>query len=242
MTLAGQLGIDVEEPNELVAFVGAGGKSTLLLSLGRKLSDAGCRVLLTTTTKMGADQIPDWAMRIDRPEEVTPALSVGATPFLVGSVDKHKIVGVSPEVVDTIYAATPVDVVLVEADGARSRKIKTPGPHEPVVPSSTTLAVVVASVQAVGERISEVAHRPERVAAVLGTGLDHELRPKDVAAIVGNPEGGLARIPSQARVVVALTGSTDKSSDDPANEIVDRLEASDRIDRVALIPGLAATE
>jgi molybdenum cofactor cytidylyltransferase len=224
---------------ELMAVVGAGGKSTLVLSLGRELSAIGRRVVLTTTTKMGTDQIPDWALRVDRPEEVAPALAVGTTPFLIGLIDERKITGVKPEVVDTIYTATSVDYLLVEADGARRRRIKAPGPREPVIPSRTTLTVVVASLRAIGSRISDVAHRPDRVAAVLGTGVDHQLRPQDVAVVVSDPEGGLARVPAVARVVVALTGSRGRPSRAAADEIATRLTNHSRIDRIVSIPDLA---
>ena len=66
--------------SELVAFVGAGGKSSLLLGLGAELSVSGSRVVLTTTTKMGTDQIPGWATvcRTDR----QPASGFGTTEIL----------------------------------------------------------------------------------------------------------------------------------------------------------------
>ncbi|NNF87990.1 MAG: hypothetical protein HKM97_05660, partial [Acidimicrobiia bacterium] len=42
-------------PRELVAFTGGGGKTSLLLNLGRQLTGRGDRVLITTTTKLGLD-------------------------------------------------------------------------------------------------------------------------------------------------------------------------------------------
>ena len=41
-----------------------------------------------------------------------------------------------------------------------------------------------------GKPIGEICHRPERVAALLGTGQDHILTPADVAAVLANPQGG----------------------------------------------------
>ena len=42
---------------DLVSFVRAGGKTTLMLKLGRELADAGHRVVITTTTRMSTDEV-----------------------------------------------------------------------------------------------------------------------------------------------------------------------------------------
>ncbi len=42
---------------EVVAFVGAGGKTSALLSLGHELVEAGWRVMATTTAQIAADQL-----------------------------------------------------------------------------------------------------------------------------------------------------------------------------------------
>ena len=44
---------------ELVAFVGAGGKTTTLQLLSNELAADGARVVLTTTTKMSESQISE---------------------------------------------------------------------------------------------------------------------------------------------------------------------------------------
>jgi molybdenum cofactor cytidylyltransferase len=223
---------------DLIAFVGAGGKSTLLLSLGHELAVAGRRVVLTTTTKMGADQIPEWAVPVHETAAVAPVIAAGTTPFLVGVINPSKIVGVEPAIVDAVFDGTNADYVLVEADGARGRRVKAPAPQEPVIPNRTTLVVVVASLHAVGGRISDVAHRPERVAALLRRGLDHVLEPEDVADVLRDPDGGLARIPDRARVTVALNSATPGGSAEAAEQIAGRLRSSGRIDRVAILPDL----
>ena len=42
---------------DVVAFIGAGGKTSLMVSLGYELAEAGWRVLATTTTKLSTDQL-----------------------------------------------------------------------------------------------------------------------------------------------------------------------------------------
>lgn len=215
MSLVEKLGIGSKE---LVAFVGAGGKTTLLLELGHELSSGDKRIVLGTTTRMGVDQIPSWA-EVGSPEDIGVT-----TTFVVESTDGPKIIGSKPEIFDRLYDT--FDYVLVEADGARRRHIKAPAPHEPVIPSRATLVVVVAGMEALGRPISEVAHRPERVAKVVGLKPEDTVTTDVVTTLLTSRTGGLARIPEHARVVVALTGTGDTS------EVIARISTHPRIERV----------
>ena len=228
MSLRKQLGLG---ERELVAIVGAGGKSTLLLGLGGELSSAGRSVVMTTTTKMGADQLPNWAVACRTADEVRASAGPGRPVFLLEDVDTSKIVGASPALVDEVFAQSDVDYVLAEADGAAGRFVKAPAEHEPVVPTGTTVVVVVVGLKAVDRRIADVAHRPERVAALLGCGVDHVLEPADLASVVAHPRGGMWHVPETARIIVTLTGD----NGDAAAEIRTALAAEPRIDRVVVV-------
>ena len=190
--------------HELVAFVGGGGKSTLMLSLGRELADAGIPVVVTTTTRMAADEVPDWATPCVSAEEVEAALAAGDPAFLMDAVDADKVLGVAPDVIDALFAGTGA-TLLVEADGANRLPFKAPGAGEPVIPRRTTLVAIVAGTDAIGRPIGEACHRPERVAALTGRSLDGVLRAEDAARVLGHPDGGLKGVPSGARVVALLT-------------------------------------
>ena len=219
MSLAKDLGVG---ERELVAFTGAGGKTTLLLELGHELSSSGIQVVLGTTTRMGTDQIPSWA------EVRTPGRLGPATTFVVERTDGPKVIGSKPELFDNIF--DDADYVLVEADGARRRQIKAPAPYEPVIPSRATLVVVVAGVAALGRPISEVAHRPELVAQLVGAPTDARVTPDVMAALIASPHGGLARIPEGARVIVALTGDGNRS--EKAEQVASKILTHPRIERV----------
>ncbi len=220
---------------ELVAFVGAGGKSSLLLGLGAELSVPANRVVITTTTKMGTDQIPGWAKVCRTDGDVSAALERGEPVFLVGDIADEKVTGVAPEVADRVFATAGVDYLLAEADGARGRSFKAPAPHEPVIPAAATLVVVVAGIDAIGRTIAEVAHRPERVAALTGRRPDDVVRPADMAHVLSDPQGGRRGVPAGARVVVALTKVSPGSDADAAAAIADRLKTDPNIDRVVTI-------
>ena len=213
--LAADLGLD---HRELVAFVGGGGKSTLLFALGRELADGGARVLATTTTKMGADQTGE-------------AVAAGIE-FVARYRDEAKVVGPPPGEVDRIYHDAGYDYVLVEADGARGRPLKVPAAHEPVIPSAATLVVVVMGADAIGRPLGEVAHRSDDASALLGIDPDRPVTAAHCAAVVGHPEGGLRSVPGTARVVVAVTKV--RSGDGAA--VAELLADHPRIDRVILVP------
>ncbi len=205
LTLPQQLGL---ADRELVSIVGAGGKSSILFALGRDLHAAGARVILTTTTRVGENQPREPVCWSAEPAVVEAALGPGLPVFVAASRAPGKIVGPSPAAVDLLFEQTGADYVVVEADGAAGMAIKAPADHEPVIPSASTTVVVVASIAAVGRPISAVAHRPERVAELIGAHPGDLLTLDGVAAVLLHPAGGLKGVPEGARVVMATTGMT----------------------------------
>jgi probable selenium-dependent hydroxylase accessory protein YqeC len=214
------------QSGEVVSFVGAGGKSTLVLACGREAAAAGWSVVMTTTTKMGTDQIPHDAVVVTGGD---PSPEPGTMVFLAASIDGEKVVGVVPEGVDRIAGA---DLIAIEADGARRRRFKAPAAHEPVIPASTTLFAVVAGVAAVGRPIAEC-HRPERIAALVGRDAAEPLRSEDMARVMTDPAGSLKGCPPGVRTAAVLRGG------DPvvAEEVAAGLRASGRYERVVIEPG-----
>jgi probable selenium-dependent hydroxylase accessory protein YqeC len=230
MTLAEDLGLG---NRECVALVGAGGKSTLLATLGHESIGTPARVVLTTTTRMAPEQIGRRTLWSSAPDAIGSALEPGKPLHVFTRREEHKVIGVSPEDVDRIYALTPVDLLVVEADGARGKLLKAPADHEPAIPASATIVVVIVGVDAVGRPAQQVAHRPELVAAVTGTRAGDPLTIEDVAAVLLDQQGGLKAVPDSARVVMAITGVT------PATEATSRglatvLAAHDRVDDAIL--------
>ena len=192
------------EEREVVAFVGGGGKSTLLLGLGHELADAGRPVVMTSTTKMGTDQIPPWAVVCHNLADVDGALRSQRPAYLLAGTDGAKVIGVDPDLVNDVAAATTA-TVLVEADGSRRRPFKAPASHEPVVPSATTLVVVAVGVEAIGQPISVACHRPERVSTLTGRSVNDVVRPEDIATVAAHPAGGRKGVPEGARLILAIT-------------------------------------
>jgi probable selenium-dependent hydroxylase accessory protein YqeC len=232
-TLRALLGV---RDRDLVAFVGAGGKSTLLFRLGSELAASGASVVATTTTKMGSDQTrrAPTVRRSSDPASVAAALLKPGPVMVVATDDGHKVTGPSPEMVDQIYAEAGADYVLVEADGARGRSFKTPAEHEPVIPAASTLVVIVMGIDAIGHPIRKVCHRPELVATLAGLRVDDALDIDAVVRVLRHPDGVMRAVPEGARVAVAVTKvSTARRSD--AEALATALLATPRIERCALV-------
>lgn len=226
-TLPQRLGLG---DHELVSIVGAGGKSTILFALGHDLGAAGSRVVLTTTTRVGADQPGDLICWSADPAAVEAALDRGRPVFVAAARKPGKIVGLPPEAVDLLFRRADADFVVVEADGAAGMAIKAPAEHEPVIPGASTTVVVVASIAAVGRPISAVAHRPERLAALIGANPDALLTVEMAAAVLLHPRGGLKAVPEGARVAMVITGVT-PATEGPAAVLAGILAAHARVER-----------
>lgn len=203
--LAGALG--VAHGRALISLVGGGGKSTSLFALGRQLAGT---TILTTTTKMGAEQSGDLRVLI-RPtdDELRHALTAATPRALVWKgADGHRALGVDPADC-TRWFGTVSDNVVVEADGSRRRPFKAPADYEPVVPSATTLLVACLGVGAFGRPIAQSCHRPERVAALARCRVTDLLTPARAAAVLRSPAGSQKARPPGTRFVVTVHGVTE---------------------------------
>lgn len=217
---------------ELIALVGGGGKSTLLFWLGAELAGQGKHVVLTTTTKMGRDQITGNV-------SVCPTIECAATPvggpvMLVTGGDSHKITGPHPKQLDALFAGGSVDYLIVEADGAHGRPLKAPALHEPVVPDTSTMVVIAVGVDAVGMQLGDAAHRIEQAVEFSGLAVDHVLTSADCATILMHPRGALRTVPAGARVIVAVT-KVDARNRSDAENLARVLTAHEPVDGVVLV-------
>jgi len=86
---------------ELISLVGGGGKTTTLFALGEQL--AGTTVL-TTTTKMGADQSSGYAVLLDpSTEELSAELTKSGRTLAWQAADDRRAIGVTAERCDVWF-------------------------------------------------------------------------------------------------------------------------------------------
>ena len=160
------------------AFVGSGGKTTLIHKQAAAFRAEGKRVFVTTTTHMYRE--PDTVLTDDPDVILTELYRTGYV--MAGLPEGQKIRALSPETYAKVCAHA--DVVLVEADGSNGKPIKYPNSTEPVLPDNVEEIVVVCGLQALGKPLMEVAHRPELVKQCLDAGDDTVMTPEHIAALV----------------------------------------------------------
>ena len=219
----------------MVAVVGAGGKTTLVYRLAAEAREQAMRVLVTTTTHMGTlaeattGPVLVESESADLDRELARALDTSGRATVLGRrIREDKLEGLPPARVDAL--ARLADVTFVEADGARGRSLKAPADHEPVIPSSTTLVIVVAALDVLGAPLGDArVHRVEQVIAAAGARAGVVVDPALVARTLAAAGGYPSRIPPRARAVVFLN----KADDDDALALARRVAAG-------LVPPYAA--
>jgi probable selenium-dependent hydroxylase accessory protein YqeC len=195
--------------DEIVAFAGAGGKSSAIIATARELRAGGMRTLVVPTTKMfveEADRIGPIVTAED-PEALLVKVedALANDPVVVAGsslLSRKRVAGVEPEAVKPL--AELAEVTLVEADGSRRHPIKGTGPHEPALPPSATLVVAVASIRAFGQpATADHVHRPELFAQQTGISVGQTITAAAFARALAR--GTLGRVPEHARSAALIT-------------------------------------
>ena len=223
----------------LISLVGAGGKTTTMYTLATELAAKGMRVVTTTTTNL----------YVPRKGETDTLIVSAETPTLLKmlnsawkqyqritvaakAVGAEKIGGLQLDQPFELLINSGADVVIVEADGARHGMIKAPAEHEPVVPPQTNIVLLLMSAEAINQPLSaELAHRPERIAAILGLKLGDVLTPRHVARLMTNEQGAIKSIPETANIYLLLTHVTEKNAS-VTREVAELVKSSGRGIRV----------
>lgn len=226
----------------LVCVVGGGGKKTTLYRLVEAhLALGTARIGLTCTVAMAPP--PAWLGMplIDEPSGLARAfgelgqdrnLLVYARP----SPKPGRVGGVPPEVLPSLHHEGRFAVTLVKADGARMRWIKAPAPGEPVLPPGVTTVLALVSAKIFGQPLSEtVAHRPDRLAAVVGAQPGEPVTPEHVARLLTSERGALQGV-GNAATVVAIINMVDDEAKRAAARAAARqaVAACNRLARVVL--------
>lgn len=229
MSLISSLGLGSAS---VIALCGAGGKSTLMFALAEEFGAAGERVLVTTTTKMGLEQICGRWPSYSATDAETLCAVVARSPVPVAIAFSHvdavlgKVVGYSPATIDQVSVIGPFKRILVEADGSAGRPLKAPALHEPVFPLATDVVVMVAGANGLQGRLSdETVFRARLWSERSGIPLSSPVTPESLATMVVHPEGLAKGAPERARRVLFLNQCDDPRRLDSALRTLESLRA-----------------
>ena len=232
MRLVEALGL---ERARVVSLTGSGGKTTLMFAVASEFMATGERVLLTTTTKIARHEAFDsgyklvesdaeriveaarCASQADGAERASAIIAFGGQ-----SADGQKLIGFSPETIDRLRDDGHFDRILVEADGSARRPLKAPAAHEPAIPASTDVLIMVAGLNGLGLPLDDVTvFRADRWAALTGAELGSRLDAESLARVALH-ENGLAKgCPERAKRAVFLNRSDEYPHE--AGRVIERL-------------------
>ncbi|MBI1816043.1 MAG: putative selenium-dependent hydroxylase accessory protein YqeC [Deltaproteobacteria bacterium] len=204
MLLREALAID---DHDIVAVIGAGGKTSAVRRLAVEFHQLRRRVLVLSTTKIEAQRGAIDTQLCDSLATACAAARsrrAGDLPLLIVTEQlPTRLRGVPVDWVAPLAAWA--DVTLVQADGAGRRSFKAPAAHEPVIPAQATLVAAVAGIDAIGKPIDERhMHRPERVAEFAGVALGTPLTIDAAARVLLHPRGGFRDVSPATRRAIVL--------------------------------------
>lgn len=228
----------------VVAFVGAGGKTSAMFALARSLASSGLRILVTTTTRIldpdSASEregkgfgtvliLPDASApaSIERLRSVGPCVVLGS-----GRDEARKLSGIDPKAISALKSL--FDVVLVEADGARGLSIKAPAHYEPVMPPYCSAIVGLIGLDALGTALDgRISYKPELFGPLVSCAPGEEISPGHLLRLVASPQGLFKGAPSGALRIVVLN-KADIVSQDLADDCASALTAATAADAIVV--------
>jgi probable selenium-dependent hydroxylase accessory protein YqeC len=143
---------DLIVDTQYVAFVGAGGKTSLIEYLAEKTATRNKKTVITTTTKIYVRE-PYMLLKQDR-DDNNPRVN----PIRAGqTIENRKLTAVTFD--DLRELGKTFDTVLIEADGAKEKPLKYPAPHEPVIPPFSGMVFVLAGLDSLFGQIKEKVFR-----------------------------------------------------------------------------------
>lgn len=159
---------------DIITITGAGGKTSLMFSLAKKLSKFG-KVLVTTTTKIYVPSLNEFEEMILLDRRVK---GKEKNIYVYGEkIENNKIHSLSYEKIFELREK--FDFILIEGDGAKEKKIKAWNETEPCIPHFSNKVIGVINLDIIGlELIEENIHRfeifKEKFSEFVGTKVNRE--------------------------------------------------------------------
>lgn len=194
----------------MISIVGAGGKTTTMFYLANKYASAGKNVIVTTSTHIGIPQerhvyiIEEAEEAQDIRKKIKEHFLAFPSSFLVIAAreGKHTHKLCSPKEEYFAVFSEMADMVIVEADGSRQLPLKVPREHEPNILQGTKQIVVVAGMDAIGQKAREICFAYEQAKGLYGWDDEHCITRDDVLTILTDTRAGLKHASDLKKIFV----------------------------------------
>jgi len=212
-----------------IAIVGGGGKTTTLFQIGQQIPGLAWT---TTTTHLGTDQLGyadrhfliESVDQLDVNELKAQKHSLITGPF----TPDERVHGPEAAVLQRLVEIADQEKVslIVEADGARSRALKAPAAHEPVIPDWAEMVIVLVGCSVLGKPLNdETVHRAQIFSSLTGLEMNASIDPEAITRMLLHPLGGLKGIPPSATRVVLFNQADVLPDVDPLKKQIPALLA-----------------
>ncbi len=202
--------LSILESAKFIAITGAGGKTTLMFSLARKLAEAGKKVISTTSTHIFVPTSEQSPLTIITAMDANLSKAGHALAKLhhvtIGrdtDPTSGKLIGIDEETI--LKLGDLADCTIIEADGAAGRPVKAPEAWEPVIPTFVDTVIFVIGLDALGQRANEkTVFRVDRFSEITGLARDAVINPEALANLACHPLGGMKGVPTEAKFIILL--------------------------------------
>jgi probable selenium-dependent hydroxylase accessory protein YqeC len=162
---------DIIADTQYVAFVGGGGKTSLIEYLAGEMVKRNKKIVITTTTKIYARE-PYVLLTLNKDPH-----NAADNPIRVGkTIQDGKLTAATFD--DIHELGKTFDTVLIEADGAKRKPLKYPAPHEPVIPPLSGMVFVLAGLDSLFKQANETVFRWDILKTVKGLTGDETVSPE----------------------------------------------------------------
>lgn len=192
-----------------VAWVGAGGKTSLIFAIAHEIYSQKC--VITTTTKMASSEIKFADQSIKTTDlEKFEVKKINEVTLIYSGFAENEETKISGYQVDELKTLSEILIqnnipLFIEADGSKRKPCKFPGVHEPNIPSFVNKVCVVVGLSALGRPLNENNfHRSEEIGRALSIPIGETITTDHIFEILTHPEGGLKNIPDQAEKILFL--------------------------------------
>ncbi|MGC8602082.1 MAG: selenium cofactor biosynthesis protein YqeC [Desulfomonilaceae bacterium] len=190
-----------------IAIIGAGGKTTLMYALAKSLVKKGKRVISTTSTKIfppNRDESPRLILierMFPKTDQIMQKIQIEKHITIGLRIDEKsgKVLGINTEQLFSMLNLT--DYLIIEADGAAGRPIKSPSLTEPVIPDFVDIVIPVIGLDSIFLLANhENVFRLEEFLGITGLTPGSTINVPAIVKLFSHPDGALRNVPINSRI------------------------------------------